>query len=194
MNFLGLDLSLSATGYYLIKDNNEYEAFQINTKPNDFENDIQRADYIVGVILEKIKNIPITFIGIEDYFSGQQASSVIKLAILGTVVRCRLLDNGYSYMAFAPTQVKKFETGSGNAPKDNMLKSVFKKHNFDTNSNNIADACAIAYLGKSYYEWQAGKKDFMKYEIEVLKKICKERKVTSPYKIDLTSKIKTKEY
>jgi len=27
MNFLGLDLSLSATGFYLIKDNGEYEAF-----------------------------------------------------------------------------------------------------------------------------------------------------------------------
>ena len=67
-------------------------------------------------------------------------------------------------MAFAPTQVKKFETGSGVAPKDNMLKSVFKKHGFDTTSNNVADACAIAYLGKGYYEWMNGRRDFLKYE------------------------------
>jgi hypothetical protein len=148
---------------------------------------------LLGFILEKIKGIPITFIGIEDFFSGKQAISVIKLAILGTMVRSRLLDNGYSYMAFAPTQVKKFETGSGVAPKDTMLKSVFKKHNFDTNSNNIADACAIAYLGKGFYEWQAGKKDFLKYETEVLKKVSKDRKVINSYKLDLDNKVKTKE-
>ena len=118
----------------------------------------------------------------EDFFSGQQAMSVIKLAILGSIVRYRLLNAGYSYLAFAPTQIKKFETGSGNAPKDNMLKSVFKKHNFDTNSNNIADACAAAYLGKAYSEYKQGKNDFAKYELEVLKKVEKERKIITPYK------------
>lgn len=131
----------------------------------------------------------------EDYFSGQQPNSVIKLAILGTIVRCRLLDNGYRYMAFAPTQVKKFETGSGTSPKDNMLKSVFKKHGFDTNSNNVADACAIAYLGKGYYEWLNGRRDFLKYEVEVLKKVEKERKITNPYTLNeqlLNERIKIK--
>lgn len=194
MNFLGLDLSFSGTGFYLIKDGG-YEAFQINTKPNDFQTDIERSDYIINFIINKIKDVPVNFIAIEDYFSGKQASSVIKLSILGVMARCRLLDNGYSVMAFAPTQVKKFETGSGVAPKDTMLKSVFKKHDFDTNSNNIADACAIAYLGKGYYEWQAGKRDFLKYEVEVLKKVSKERKIMKPYAIKLDdNRIKTKEY
>lgn len=192
MNFLGLDLSLTATGFYLIKDDGKNIAFQINTKPDTFETDIERADHIVNYIIEKIKGIPITFIAMQDYFSGKQACSVIKLAILGTMVRARLLDAGYSFMAFAPTQIKKFETGSGIAPKDNMLKSVFKKHGFDTGSNNVADACAIAYIGKAYYEWQAGRRDFLQYEKEVLKKVEKERKEIRPYKIDLKNKVKTK--
>ena len=191
-NFLGLGLSLSATGFFLILED-KYTAFEINTKPADFETDIERADHIAKCIINAIKGIKIDFIAIEDYFSGQQPSSVIKLAILGTVVRSRLLDEGYSFMAFAPTQIKKFETGSGIAPKDNMLKSVFKKHNFDTNSNNVADACAIAFLGKGYYEWMNGKKDFLKYELEVLKKVTKERKVTRPYNLNLKDKVKTKE-
>lgn len=186
MKFLGLDLSLTATGFYLIKDGDKDEYFEINTKPDDFADDIERSDYIAGMILDKIKDEKITFIALEDYFTGKQPQSVIKLATLGTVVRCRLLDAGYSFMPFVTSQIKKFETGSGIAPKDNMLKSVFKKHDLDTTSNNIADACAIAHIGRAYYEWTAGRRDFLKYETEVLKKI--DRKPIDPYKVDLSSK------
>lgn len=191
MNFLGLDLSFSATGFYLIQQESKNIGFEIDTKPSDFQDDISRSVHIAEYIIQRIKDIPISFIAIEDYFSGQQAYSVMKLAILGTIIRSKLLDNGYSFMAFAPTQIKKFETGSGVAPKDIMLKSVFKKHGFDTTSNNVADACAIAYLGKGYYEWMNGRRDYLKYEVEVLKKIEKERKKTNPYTIDL-NKIKIK--
>lgn len=188
MNFLGLDLSLTATGFYLIKDGGKDEYFEINTKPEDFDNDIERADYIASKIVDSIKNENITFIAMEDYFTGKQPQSVIKLATLGTVVRMRLLDAGYSYMTFAVSQIKKFETGKGVAPKDNMLKSVYKRHNLDTASNNIADACAIAHVGRAYYEWQAGRRDFLKYETEVLKKVEEDREQVKPYKIDLDSK------
>jgi hypothetical protein len=36
MNFLGLDLSLTATGFYLISDGEKKAAFEINTSPGDF--------------------------------------------------------------------------------------------------------------------------------------------------------------
>ena len=185
MNFLGLDLSLTSTGFYLIHDEEKDEFFEICTKPEDFGNDIERSDYIAHCILDRIKGVDITFIALEDYFSGRQPQSVIKLATLGTIVRCRLMDAGYAFMPFVTSQIKKFETGSGVAPKDNMLKSVFKKHGLDTNSNNIADACAIAHIGRAYYEWQSGRRDFLAYETEVLKKISKERKPVPPYKLDL---------
>lgn len=121
----------------------------------------------------------------EDYFSGRQPGSVISLAVLGTMVRLRLMESGYEFMTFAPTQIKKFETGKGIAPKDTMIKSVFKKHGFDTNSNNIADACAIAFMGKGYYEYvNKINNDYTKYELEVLKKVAKERQITKPYKLE----------
>ncbi len=193
MNFIGLDLSLTATGFYAIKDGGDDEYFEINTKPDDFVDDIERSDYIANMIVSKLNGIGnVTFIALEDYFTGKQPQSVIKLATLGTVVRIRLMDNGYSFMPFVTSQIKKFETGSGVAPKDNMLKSVFKKHNLDTTSNNIADACAIAHIGRAYYEWEAGRRDFLAYETEVLKKISKERKPINPYKVDISSRITTR--
>ena len=180
--YVGLDLSLSATGFYLIKENGEVEFDEIRTKKEQFSCDIARVEHIADIILEKISKYEIKFIAVEDFFTGQQPGTVIQLAILGTIVRYKLLENGYSYLAVAPTQVKKYATGKGNAPKDNMLKAVFKNWNVDTNSNNIADACAIAHLGQAYYEWINGNKDYKKYEIEVLKKIQKERKIIEPYK------------
>ena len=190
MNFLGLDLSLTSTGFYLISrdEHKKDEYCEICTKPDDFCDDISRSDYIAHAIIDRIKNENITFIALEDYFTGKQPQSVIKLATLGTVVRIRLMDAGYAFMPFVTSQIKKFETGSGVAPKDNMLNSVFKKHGLDTSSNNIADACAIAHLGRAYYEWTAGRRDFLAYETEVLKKISKERKPIQPYRIDLTDK------
>lgn len=188
MNFLGLDLSFSGTGFYLIRTEENDVSCEIITKPQDFETDIERSDYIAKCIVEQIKDIPLSMIAMEDYFSGKNPGSVIKLAILGTMVRLRLMESGYQYIAFAPTQIKKFESGSGLAPKDTMLKSVFKKHGFDTTSNNIADACAIAYVGKAYYEWQSGRRDFLTYETEVLKKISKERKLVLPYNANLIGK------
>lgn len=189
MNFLGLDLSLTSTGFYLIRDGGKDEYCEIRTKPDDFCDDIGRSDHIAQAIIDRIKNDNIAFIALEDYFTGKQPQSVIKLATLGTVVRIRLMDAGYAFMPFVTSQIKKFETGSGVAPKDNMLKSVFKKHGLDTSSNNIADACAIAHLGRAYYEWTAGRRDFLAYETEVLKKISKDRKPIQPYKIDLSSNI-----
>lgn len=180
--YVGLDLSLSATGFYLIKESGNNDYTEIRTKPADFSCDIERVEHIADRILERLKGYEISFVMLEDYFTGQQPGTVIQLAVLGTVVRYKLLENGYSYLAVAPTQIKKFATGKGNAPKDNMLKAVFKNYGFDTNSNNIADACAIAHLGKSYYEFLQGKKEFLKYELEVLKKIRKERTIITPYK------------
>jgi hypothetical protein len=56
-------------------------------------------------------------------------------------------------------------------------------------TGSTADACAIAHIGRAYYEWTAGRRDFLAYETEVLKKISKERKPIQPYKIDLSSNI-----
>ena len=179
----GLDLSLTATGYYFIKDNKELDLGEIKTKPHVYPTVIERCDVIACLLMQKIELHKPDIIVMEDYFSGQHAGTVIQLAALGTIVRLRLLDAGKSFLAVAPTQIKKFEMGSGGAKKDNMLKSVFQKHGMDSNSNNIADACAIAYLGQAYYQYLfEQKEDFTKYELEVLKKIKQERTITSPYK------------
>ena len=74
MNFLGLDLSLTSTGFYLIRgdEGKKDECCEICTKPDDFCDDIGRSDHIAQAIIDRIKNESITFIALEDYFTGKQ--------------------------------------------------------------------------------------------------------------------------
>jgi Holliday junction resolvasome RuvABC endonuclease subunit len=44
----------------------------------------------------------------------------------------------------APTQLKKFETGSGSASKDEVMRSVLARGNWDPNNDDEADACVAA--------------------------------------------------
>ena len=178
---IGLDLSLSSTGWFVIDQDIQYG--QLKTNPKKFSNPIERVEYIADFILEKIKSHDgVDLVIMQDYFVGQQSQTVIKLAMLGTIVRYKLLQNNIGFLTVMPTQIKKFETGKGNGHKDNILKSVYKKHGHDIQSNNTADACAIAYLGKAYLEYLQGKKQFAKYQIQVLKKIVKQREIIKPYK------------
>jgi crossover junction endodeoxyribonuclease RuvC len=47
----------------------------------------------------------------------------------------------------APTALKKFVTGSGTAPKDLMLLSVYKKWGAEFSSNDLADAYGLMRIG-----------------------------------------------
>ena len=182
MSYLGLDLSLSGTGFFLLREDGTNVNCEIKTKPAEFPSLIRRVKFIAEKIVEKIRNEKIDLILLEDYFigNGSSGSTIKSLACLGTIVRDRLLQNGLSYLALKPSQIKKFETGSGNAQKDNMLKDVFKHHGFDTSSNNIADACAMAYMCKAYCDFAKGNKEnLLKHQIDVLKNVTEP--VEPPY-------------
>lgn len=179
---IGLDLSLTSTGWYIIDESIQFG--EIKTNPKKFPNLIERVQYIADTLIQKIEEHGgVDLVVMQDYFVGKNCQTVIQLSVLGTIVRYKMLKNGYSYLTVAPTQIKKYSTGSGTAHKDNMLKVVFKNYGLDTESNNIADACAIAYLGNTYLEYvQKGQKEKLKkYEIQVLKKIVKQRQVVKPY-------------
>ena len=71
MNFLGLDLSLTSTGFYLIHDGGKDEYFEICTKPDDFADDIE-ASAIVIMTRQENK--------LQKFFVGSMATELIKKA------------------------------------------------------------------------------------------------------------------
>lgn len=57
----------------------------------------------------------------------------------------------YILYSFTPAQFKKYATGKGNASKEQTMESVYRKWEFKTDNNNIADAYAMAKYGYEQY-------------------------------------------
>ena len=102
------------------------------------------------LFIENINRNSIVFI--EGYAFGAKGDSAISLGELGGVIRTSLYEAGFPYIEVPPTVLKKFITGKGNAPKEIMLKEVYKLFKFDTDNNNLADAYALAQFGLAVYD------------------------------------------
>lgn len=168
--YMGIDPSLTGTGVFILNEDGSNSSCEIKTSLKGYENSLKRVDYIAEQVVELInKHKPIGIL-MEDYFVGRQPMTVIKLAELGTVLRIRILENGNNFFVTKPSQLKKFVTGAGNCGKDLILKCVFKKWNVDVSSNNIADACGMAYMCRAVHnQVNEISQELLKYEAEVLK-------------------------
>ena len=175
--FLGLDLSLTGTGIFVLRGA-IMRWREIATKPADFAHSLVRVEYIANEVVDYVNKFKPDFIVVEDYFTGRNPRAIIQLCELGTIVRYKLLKSGHPLLVVAPTQLKKFVLGKGSGPKELILKGVFKKWGVDVNSNNLADACTLAYLARAIYNEQHGiPQTLLKYEEDVVKKIMSTRQV-----------------
>ena len=183
--FIGLDLSLTASGVCILGDENGTPSVvmgkEIKTKPDQFPHLLARCDYISDEVMKIVKGVNSDFIIMEDFFTGQQPGTVISLACVGTLVRYKLMKSGYNFFTVAPTQLKKFVTGKGVGRKDVMIKYVFQRFGYDTNSNNVCDACGLAYFGRAIWH-KMNERDIklLAYEDEMVKKVIKERQLYTP--------------
>lgn len=144
-SILGIDLSLNATGV-VFKD----RAGNIECKETNFDSSIAiqvKWKSTVDLIISYANDSDI--IVIEDYAFGAFGQSKSSLYEIGGIVRYELLKNGFDYFAIPPTSLKKFVTGKGNAPKAVMLKEVYKRWHFDSDSDNIADAFSLVKLAET---------------------------------------------
>ena len=104
---------------------------------------MRRADVIASKIMEYVHHYQPDMIYLEDYAFMFKSSGIVSMEI-GTAIRFLLYKDGYDYQNVSNSSIKKFVTGNGKAQKDLMLKEVYKRWGFDTNSDNIADAVGIA--------------------------------------------------
>lgn len=168
--FMGIDPSLTGTGIFVLYEDGRNVSCEISTDPKKHPHSLERVDYISQKVVKLInKHKPVSIL-MEDYFNGRQAGTVIKLAELGTMLRTRVLENGNQFLTAKPSQIKKFVTGKGNCGKELILKCVYKKWAVDVSSNNIADACGMAYMCRAIYNsFNNVSQELLKYELEVLK-------------------------
>ena len=152
---LGLDLSLTATGWALVWDGSpKWGVIKSRNRS------VKRLSEIRNAVLDIINQTQ------PSYGSSQ---GMAGLAELGGVIRLLLLDMGIPFIVVAPATNKKFATGKGNAEKDLMLKRVFQHWAADMSNNNEADAFALAQFGRCYLN-QEGFCDYQTKTVETYKR------------------------
>ena len=143
MYILGLDTS-TKTGAVVLSDDPKFifEAEYEAKKLKGFE----RLAWFRETITKLLKTYPPTVVVIENY-GFANAFTLVTLVEVGTVVRMALYDAKVPIVEIPPTTLKVYVTGKGVAPKEVMMRDIYKRWGFEAKTNNIADAFALAKLG-----------------------------------------------
>jgi Holliday junction resolvasome RuvABC endonuclease subunit len=108
---------------------------------------VARALYIGGE--PAIRRPQPCLVAIEGYAMGSKTRPQMA-GELGGHLRLLLWQAGIPYIIVPPTTLKKYVLGSGNAAKELMLKEVFKRWGYDTDSNDRADAYGLARVAAEF--------------------------------------------
>ena len=154
---LGLDLSLTATGIYC--DTCKGSVYKPKSKG------VERLRDISNEIATHFGHVDVAII--EGYSFGSQGRATFNIGELGGVVRLSLFYAGVPFVEAAPSLLKKFATGKGNANKDEVLASAIRKFKFTGTDNNEADAFILNRIGNAHYN----KSINTTYQTEVLDKV-----------------------
>jgi crossover junction endodeoxyribonuclease RuvC len=152
MNIMGLDLSLTSTGYAM-----DAEISCISTKFKGPE----RLSVITKQILHICFNNNIQCVIIESYSFGSRNSQAHSIGELGGCIRMSLWENKIPYVDVPPTSRAKFATGKGNAGKTEVISAISSKTGkvfLGSGADDMCDAwilreMALAHLGISQYNW-----------------------------------------
>ena len=142
---LAIDQSLVNSGI-TIKEKDGY-TFE-NIKPPNKLKDVDRLRYIGQKLVEIIKAFDVDTVIMEGYSFGSRGRALISLGELGGVLKVLIVDMGLKLHIVAPTSLKKFVCGKGNAKKELMLMKIYKKWGKEFTDNNTADSFALM----KYYE------------------------------------------
>lgn len=141
---LGLDVA-TVTGFALVDVNGEL--LDCGEYASKFRGDpLKRADDIASMVMRLVQTFSPGLIVIEGYGYANKYS-LATLVEIGSIIRYRLWLLKKLFVEVPPTSLKKYVTGKGNSPKEQMMLSVYKKWGVEPKTHNVADAIGLAYLG-----------------------------------------------
>lgn len=180
-SFIGLDLSLTSTGFSIKDEDGNFNIETIKTKPKDFDNDLCRLQYIRDIIIDKIP-LGTQIICIEDFyvpFNKAHINSSISLIKLGIIIRLSIYEKGIPFIIPASTQIKKYVSGRGDGPKGIAIREVYRQWELEAKDDNQADSAVMAHMAQ-YVHYRLNNEehfenDLYKYQKDMIDKILKER-------------------
>jgi len=151
---LGIDPSLTSTGIVTLQGG--VVDLTQTTKDMPKLETIERVRLIREQVNKVIQHpsIALDLIVIEGFSFGSKGRSLFEIAYLGYRIREDLEhfknNEGIPWIEVSPDSVKKFTSNMGTSTKSVMIKEVYKRWGFDTNSDDLADAYALAQIGRAY--------------------------------------------
>lgn len=147
--FVGLDLSLTSTGVAVLR-NGVATVRRITSKPTPkatTDDTAARLDTLVAAIIGAIPTSDATLVAVEGPSYGSTGTAAHILGGLWWLVRHALRIEGLDVAVVPPSVVKKYATGKGTAPKDQVLAAVVRRYpNVDVTGNDEADALVLAAI------------------------------------------------
>jgi hypothetical protein len=97
----------------------------------DYVSDVERFNKLAKIALSVLPDAILTKCAIEGYSFGSTGARTFQIGENGGVIKNLLWENGYEFIAPAPTEIKKFAFGKGNAKKDQMFEAFIQKTGLD---------------------------------------------------------------
>ena len=153
--FLGIDLSLSATGIAVVGCGVAY-CKTVCSSPREFANIYDRIDHMRDSVLDFICKYNPEMICIEKpIISTQKIRGNDALIALGFEVRRSMVKNENPFYDVHIQHVKMYATGKGTAKKEEVMAAV-SAIGINPGDDNQADAVMLALMARSIYEINHG--------------------------------------
>jgi crossover junction endodeoxyribonuclease RuvC len=146
VKMFGLSSKKKELGVHQISEN---ITLVIEQYPSDYTNNIERFKLLSKWITSKIPS-DIKEINLEGYSMGSRAGQVFTIAENTTILKLNLLANGITINIIAPTSLKKFATGKGNANKHLMMTTFCSKFEITNPNLSSFNDCVDAYFLSRY--------------------------------------------
>lgn len=141
MRIIGIDASLTGTGVAVLEDGS-LRTETIESKKKGSERLIDIRSRVCRISLGA------DLVAIEGY-AFAKPNQAHQIGELGGVLRVMLTELGIKWIEVAPSQVKKFATGKGNAKKEEIAVAIYKRWGREFPTNDEADAFVLAVIGQA---------------------------------------------
>ena len=175
MRIIGLDLSLTAPGWYFCDTARPQNAQCGTWQPQG--RGLDRMDWICRKVLHLLPEAGSgAQVILEGFAFGAKGAAVYEIAGFGYIVRLALRYRSVPVLEVAPSQLKKYATGKGNATKEIIIREVYKRWGFEARDNNEADAFVLGQIGLALAGLSEPATEFQR---AVLKDLAKAGKVAA---------------
>jgi len=146
MKIIGLDLSLSATGWAVWKDGGRTFDVSRTVPDKTVYGEVRRLQYIIKRVADVAQGSDLAVI--EDFAFSKNAMGSRAIGCVGYMVRMWMLNHNIPFVLVGTGQLRLFCTGSGKGgEKGTMIREMYRKWQVEVNDHNAADALGLAYIG-----------------------------------------------